>query len=924
MLGLGISLARGAFASIVTYVRDNLKLFFNFKIHQDNPISHASAGSTSFDGTDDYVEVSDDADFDFSSEITLSAWVNFTASTGNKHIFRKEDGNNRILWSLQVNDTVLALGTNNGSSYSELDTTLPTISGWTHVASTHDSSGNRKTYVDGVLINSDNVTNGISASGVANPFIGSSGGTTEYFDGSIANVGIWSRALSASEVQGVMYKKYADLSSADQVSLVSWYGLDADYNDAHGSNNGTNSGSTLTASVYGGNAPSKPRILDSAPDVVDNYGTLHSGTALSFDGTNDYVDTGMTSIPEDGTISVWIKTDSQAREMIIGSVGTYTYKFGINYKAGTGGAQIGYVSLMPDYGTLSAYVNIGANLYDGNWHYITGQWDGSASTIKIYFDGKEQTVAYTNQSVWSSQTNTYSLAIGAYNASTKGAYFTGLISSSKLFDVALTLAQIQEMYLNPEQILPTGVSSSNLKLWLPLQEGSGTTNYDGSGNNNDGTISGATWVKAETDIAQVGLVRQNKPMVFDGSDDSVNLDGFTLSGNQATFSFWVKLDTISDLEYLLDITGQRTIIGFRDDSGVKLSIYRAEVTGWVTFGTVSTGQWHHIVVVCNDTTATAYLNSSQLGSDQTITALSLGSASACIIGGNKTQTGNYLDGIIQEVAIWDEVLTATEITALYNSGTPLDASADSGNYASSDGLVGYWRNDGDTTWTDRSTNSNHGTVSGSPTSIVLTEGITSGRDSQGFYLKDTDENVLTLNGAEYVEVPDSDTLDFGTGDFSVECWVKTATTFSTSSDNQLIIGKKGATNETAGYYMALRGGAYNGFRLQIADGTNYISSNLSSDNPTLTTDTWVHIATAFNKSTNSLTVFFDGVSQTMTVTDISTINSVSSSTNMVVGATFNFAVPLQGSIDEPRFYSKALSATEVLKNYNSGKSSHSN
>ena len=53
-----------------------------------------------------------------------------------------------------------------------------------------------------------------------------------------------------------MYKKYADLSSAEQVSLVSWYGLDADYNDSHGSNNGTNNGSTLNATVYGGNAPS--------------------------------------------------------------------------------------------------------------------------------------------------------------------------------------------------------------------------------------------------------------------------------------------------------------------------------------------------------------------------------------------------------------------------------------------------------------------------------------------------------------------------------------------------------------------------------------------------------------------------------------------------------------------------------------------
>jgi hypothetical protein len=32
---------------------------------------------------------------------------------------------------------------------------------------------------------------------------------------------------------------------------------------------------------------------------------------------------------------------------------------------------------------------------------------------------------------------------------------------------------------------------------------------------------------------------------------------------------------------------------------------------------------------------------------------------------------------------------------------PLDLTSDSGNYDNSDSLVGYWRNDGNTTWTDR-------------------------------------------------------------------------------------------------------------------------------------------------------------------------------------------------------------------------------
>jgi len=914
MLGLGISLARGAFASIVTYVKDGLKLFYNFTEHQDNPISHASAGSTSFDGTNDYVSVAGDGSTTIK---TFSAWVDLSSitsvSTGEVLI----DYDNTSL------EKLLALGSFTGNLTNELITiggqspsawrasyidASTTLDGWNHITWTWDGS-NYKIYINGVskTITPFGTPQAIIFDGTTIGARSDSAGVySQYFNGSMANVGIWSRALSASEIQGIMYKKYADLSSADQVSLVSWYGLDADYNDSHGSNNGTNNGSTLNATVYGGNAPSKPRIFDSAPDVVDNYGTLHSGTALSFDGTNDYVDTGMTSIPEDGTISVWIKTDSQAREMIIGSVGTYTYKFGINYKAGTGGAQIGYVSLMPDYGTLSAYVNIGANLYDGNWHYITGQWDGSASTIKIYFDGKEQTVAYTNQSVWSSQTNTYSLAIGAYNASTKGAYFTGLISSSKLFDVALTLAQIQEMYLNPEQILPTGVSSSNLKLWLPLQEGSGTTNYDGSGNNNDGTISGATWVKAETEIAQVGLVRQNKPMVFDGSDDVVSISdnsAIDFGTGDFTLSAWIK--TSGD--------GWMRIVDKRDaSSGYTFNVDTSEMihlelndgggnTGYSASTDISDDLWHHIVASADRSgNVTFYLDGSSDGTaDISAKSGSIDSTSDLFIGADAPSgTGLSFDGNINEVAIWDEALTATEITALYNSGTPLDASADSGNYASSDGLQGYWRNDGDTTWTDRSTNSNDGTVAGSPASIVLTEGITSGRDSQGFYLKDTGENVLTLNGAEYVEVGSAMSYT----NHTISGWFN----LSELGSNRIVFDARDANDD--GIRLMHNWGGLFYYQLN--------GSDVTKTTPSI--NEWIHIACTYDGTTQKL--YFDGVLESSATTS----QVVSTTVNAVIGSLSygSKADSWKGLLDDIKVYSDALSATEVEKNYNSGKSSH--
>ena len=85
---------------------------------------------------------------------------------------------------------------------------------------------------------------------------------------------------------------------------------------------------------------------------------------------------------------------------------------------------------------------------------------------------------------------------------------------------------------------------------------------------------------------------------------------------------------------------------------------------------------------------------------------------------------NRFNGQIDEVAVWNKALTNSEISALYNSGSGLDASSDSVNYASSSSLQGYWNlneNSG-VTATDLSGNNNHGTLTNGPTRVPGTGG----------------------------------------------------------------------------------------------------------------------------------------------------------------------------------------------------------
>jgi hypothetical protein len=120
------------------------------------------------------------------------------------------------------------------------------------------------------------------------------------------------------------------------------------------------------------------------------------------------------------------------------------------------------------------------------------------------------------------------------------------------------------------------------------------------------------------------------------------------------------------------------------------------------------GTWSHLAVTWDGSnTATTYLNGSQL--DQITNASSLPSRSdKMLIGKGEFQH----KGKVDEVAYWNQGLSSSDITAIYNSGTPDDLTSYS--------PVGWWRmgdNDGGTgtTITDQGSGGNDGTLVNGPT-----------------------------------------------------------------------------------------------------------------------------------------------------------------------------------------------------------------
>ena len=149
----------------------------------------------------------------------------------------------------------------------------------------------------------------------------------------------------------------------------------------------------------------------------------------------------------------------------------------------------------------------------------------------------------------------------------------------------------------------------------------------------------------------------------------------------------------------------------------------------------TTNVWYHIVFTRNaGSTKAVYIDGVLIGS------ASDGGASVALPALKIYNTNSYVD----EFAIWNSALSSSEIAALYNSGSGLVASSNSGNYTSASNLQGYWQfNEGTgSTVVDASSNSNTATLSGA--SWSTTDGITLGGTTSKLVNYSSGSNLSTL------------------------------------------------------------------------------------------------------------------------------------------------------------------------------------
>jgi len=170
------------------------------------------------------------------------------------------------------------------------------------------------------------------------------------------------------------------------------------------------------------------------------------GSALEFDGVDDYVETPITDVPMDGTVEAWVKTiHGDVRQAVFSSHNSEEFRLQLHYRPGTGGATPGFLGLNVLYGTLTASTDIGSEMYDGSWHHAAFVWEGaSPGTIRAYWDGQNKPVTYGNQNAWAGNYNRTAVhVIGREDLNNTNYFFAGQIDDVRMYDNALSEAEIQ-------------------------------------------------------------------------------------------------------------------------------------------------------------------------------------------------------------------------------------------------------------------------------------------------------------------------------------------------------------------------------------------------------------------------------------------------------------------------------------------------
>lgn len=329
-------------------------------------------------GTGAFIRIADDPLLDVTDELTVTAWINpdVLPSGGNlKTILSKDENyefhleNDEVYWWWNTSGGQTRTFRTNGANIA--------VDNWYHIAIVYSRSrGEQKIYVNGVEMPAQGGSTTTSTEALltnADPLEigGDQGFAGREFDGLIDEVKVFRSALTAAEIAAIVAATRPCQPGA--TGLIARWPLDE-------------TAGTTAAEVVNGN----DGTYRNGVGLADRLGQC-PGTAVSFDGNNDYVEIPHSDdyLLDNGTVAFWFRAQN------VGTSGLFSKDSQGNDTGGhltirtirNGGQRRLWVRLqgVSDESTLD--VNLGNGLQNNTWYHVAVTF-GSGG-LRLYLDGVE-------------------------------------------------------------------------------------------------------------------------------------------------------------------------------------------------------------------------------------------------------------------------------------------------------------------------------------------------------------------------------------------------------------------------------------------------------------------------------------------------------------------------------------------------------
>jgi uncharacterized membrane protein len=785
--------------------------------------------SVYFGGSGNYLSTPSSTSFDFgTNDFTIEAWI-YPIDAGRTADASKFGGiitqcvsgsiTNSWYFGIGISDSVFSSITFNSSDVTRVNATglSYALNTWHHVACVR-YSGTMTIYINGVSVGTASYSSAISYNASASVHIGRSafGGAYEnWLKGYISNL----RVVKGTAV----YKSNFIPSKSPLTAIPSTVLLTCQSSTIiDNSSNAftiTNNGSTLTY----------------LPPQSDFYAATFSSQYISIPNA-----AGVAGYASDFTVELWFNATT-----LTGG------PFGLagQYKLANARSWILYLGAD---GSVASSGNGGAGasaaglVSINTWHHLA--WVKIGSTAYLYLDGN---LVASTAATTPAATATEIILIGGNNDAASPTWrFPGKISNFRIVKGTALYTSTFKPDINFAPVSGTSV--------LALQNSSlvdNSTNRYAITNSTSVTsslIRSTNFLTAASQQSfdgnhkvggiydEVTIAPSNQyASVFDGTTKYLNTPtsaALSFGTSDFTIELWAYKNTSStnDLiitnrslvsgalpgRWYLDTFTSKIRMVFQNTSSVD---YEVTNTGSVDF---PVGEWFHLAAVKNGSTITGYLNGISFGSISV--SGSFGTSASGVYIGSFTNDSTWA---------WNGYVSNVRIV----NGTPLYTSNFIPSKAPLTAIPG----------TVLLTCQNSPAVDNSPNAFTITNTGTVGTYNPpypSFY-------AASFNGSsQYLNTPSNAAFTFGTGDFTIECWVN-GTSYAS---NRIIVDLRSATLTVAPWILI----SPTDIRYNVA-GTQYISGTING--ATLNTNQWYHVAAV--RSSGSTKLYVNGVQVGSTYTD---------------------------------------------------------